>query len=254
MSTLNKLPDSNQLQGHMQYFIAYLVVHNRAELLKVIRDNGILLNNPNDQQIITAVFVGIKKSANFRKDLRSLMAAVAGKNLSLQKSINSPSGKKTIDDFVKTGATLKDGFSNFGEDPADPHQWNPGDEEEREFLQEPKTLSEVVVFADKKPSSTKKSFADTGLGNFLSGLFTKDNIEKAAGVGIDLLGQKLSANANTQQANAATQLQLAQTEKYRQQIVAEETRNKWLVPALIVGGVLIAVIVIAVVVSKKKAA
>jgi hypothetical protein len=265
-----KLPDVNQLQSHMQYFIAYLVVHNKPGLLKIIRDNGIALTNPSDQDVITAVYVGIRNSNNFRKDLQGLMTETAATELNL----NSPGGRnnfvgsssnvKNVNDFVKGGAAVKTSFSNFTEDgghtengEAVPHGWDTPDPTQNAGVGggvgDYKTMQGVEVVASKKASSTKtkKAFADTGLGGFLSNLFTKANVEKAAGVGIDLLGQKLSSKANINEANAATQLQLAQTEKYRAEIAAAEKRKSWLVPALIIGG-LVAVAIVIIVVSKKK--
>lgn len=266
-----KLPDVNQLQSHMQYFIAYLVVNNKPSLLKIIRDNGIALHNPSDQDVITAVYVGIRNSNNFRKDLQGLMTDTAAKELNLKASgstrnfVETASNERNINDFVKGGATVKRGFggsysnllglgdfenSQSGGEPA-PHGWD-----DAENTQEPdpyKTLQGVEVTASKKASSKtpKKAFADTGLGEFLSNLFTKDNVENAARVGIDLLGQKLSSKANINEANAATQLQLAQTEKYRAEIAAAEKRKSWLIPAIIIGG-LITVAVVIIVVSKRK--
>ncbi len=266
MSQNFKLPDVNQLQSHMQYFIAYLVVHNKPGLLKIVRDNGILLTNPSDQDLITAVYVGIRNSNNFRKDLRALMTSTAANELSLaganRNFVESTSNEKNINDFVKGGAKIKSGFSNIdghSEETEGGHTWEgAGDPIPSGGVGgaagDYKTLQGVEVYSTKKPASSKKAFADTGLGNFLSNLFTKDNVEKAAGVGIDLLGQKLSSNANINEANAATQLQLAQTEKYRLQIAAEQNRNKWLVPALIIGGLVIVAIVIVVVAKNKKTA
>lgn len=277
-----KLPDVNQLQSHMQYFIAYLVVHNKPGLLKIIRDNGISLTNPSDQDVITAVYVGIRSSKNFRKDLQGLMTETAASELNLIRPggrnnfVGSVSNESNGNDFVKAGANIKPGFgssysnllgvgdfenSQSGGEP-EPHGWDdapdpvPGGGAAGGAVGNYKTLQDLEVYATKKPASgnTKKAFADTGLGNFLSNLFTKQNVEKAAGVGIDLLGQKLSSNANINEANAATQLQLAQTEKYRAQIAAEQNRNKWLVPALIIGGLVVVSIVIIVISKNKKPA
>lgn len=276
MSQMPKLPDVNQLQSHMQYFIAYLVVHNKPGLLKIVRDNGVMLTNPSDQDLINAVFVGIRNSKGFRKDLKKLMTETASNELNLGGTGNSnfvasATNGKNINDFVKGGAAVKTGFSNYlGIDPADfptdgstPHSWESAGEPDPVpgggvggGVGAVKTLENLEIVATKKASSSKssKSFADTGLGNFLSNLFTKDNVEKAAGVGIDLLGQKLSSKANVQEANAATQLQMAQTEKYRLQIEAEQNRNKWLIPALIIGGLVIVAVVIVVVSKNKKPA
>jgi hypothetical protein len=271
MSQNFKLPDVNQLQSHMQYFIAYLVVHNKPGLLKIVRDNGILLTNPSDQDLITAVYVGIRNSNNFRKDLQGLMTETAAKELNLispngsNNFVASASNEKNVNDFVKGGAAVKQGFSNFTEDghtesgEAEPHGWDTPDPTQSGGIGggvgDYKTMQGVEVVASKKASSgTKKSFADSGLGGFLSSLFTKANVEKAAGVGIDLLGQKLSSKANINEANAATQLQMAQTEKLRAEIAAEEKRKAWLIPALIIGGLVVVAIVVIVVSKKKKTA
>lgn len=270
-----KLPDVNQLQSHMQYFIAYLIVHNKPGLLKIIRDNGIALNNPSDQDVITAVYVGIRNSNNFRKGLQGLMTETAASELNLispggsNNFVASASNERNVNDFVKAGANTKPGFgasysnllgigdfenSQSGGEP-EPHGWDdvPDPAQAGAGYADNKTYRDLEVYATKKPASskTKKAFADTGLGNFLSNLFTKDNVEKAAGVGIDLLGQKLSSKANVNEANAATQLQLAQTEKYRAEIAAAEKRKSWLIPALIIGG-LVAVAIVVIVVSKNK--
>lgn len=286
METKNSLPDVNQLQGHMQYYIAWLLVNNKPELLNVIRQNGVVLsNNPTDKEILTAVFIGIKNSKPFRKSLQDLMTSHAAKELNMAMpgsgGMNSSNNGKTIDQFVKGGANFEDGFKNYanwsgallgGANPAtytnpgtnEPHTWNPDDPTEGSYLSQVKTLEEVVVSTKKNPTqpknpvvttpSTKKKFSETALGGFLGNLFTSDNVSKAAGVGIDLLGNKLSANANTQEANAATALQIAQTEKLKAQIAADQSKKSWLVPVIIIGALVLAGIVVAVVVSKNKKA
>ena len=266
MSNTNIMPNVSQLQDHMQYFIAYLVVHHKPELLKIIRDNGIVMVNPNDSEIIRAVFVAISKSASFRKDLQMLMTNVAVSELNIQAPklnfVASAPNVKTIDDFVKGGVKSKDGFSNllgFDDDFLNgntPHSW---EDVEDPIINNNGAASgghegDTPAANQAKAATTKKAFADTAVGGFLSSLFTKSNIEKAASAGIDLLGQKLSANANSQEAKDMTQLQIAQTEKYKAQIEAEKARNKWLIPTLIISGLVVVAVVVIIVSKRKKTA
>ena len=51
-----------------------------------------------------------------------------------------------------------------------------------------------------------------------------------------------------------TQLQIAQTEKYKAQIEAEKARNKWLIPTLIISGLVVVAVVVIIVSKRKKTA
>ena len=83
-------------------------------------------------------------------------------------------------------------------------------------------------------------------------LFSKENINKAVGTGIDLLGQSLASKNNQNEINKATELEVAKTNALLEQQNASAARAKWLIPTLIIGGIVLVGTVIAVIVIKRK--
>jgi hypothetical protein len=101
-------------------------------------------------------------------------------------------------------------------------------------------------------SGTKKAFSDTAFGSFLNNLLSKENVNKAVGTGIDVLGQKLTANANQQQLDAAIRLQAAKAEEEAAKLRNNQEKSKWVMPLVIGSVIVVAGIVIAVMVNRKK--
>lgn len=256
MSNTNRLPDINEFQGHMRGMIAYLVNNNRSDLIKLLRDNGVVMNNPTNRQLITAIFVGIRKSKPFREGLKKLMSDVATSKLGMKETrANSFTGSITpenIADFVKGGAMPKSGFKNYGIEDED--SMGHSDASVSDQVVHDDVVTPVTPVASSSSGSTKKAFSDTAFGSFFNNLFSKENVNKAVSTGIDVLGQKLTANANQAQLDAATRLQVAKTEAEVAAQNNKQTTPAWVVP-VIIGGTLLLVggVILAVAMHKKKA-
>lgn len=230
-----KMPDTNELQGHMRGLIAYAVLNNRKDLIAILRSNGANIQNPTDRELITAVFVALRKSKSFRNDLKNLLSGISASQLGMNStapksdftgSINPDS----ISDFVKGGTNPKSGFSGFV---------SAADLNEMAASSQPSATPSQVSPISATPSTSKKPFADTTFGSFLNNLFSKENVDKAVGTGLDMLNSKMAANANQQQLDAATKLQVAKTEA---EIAAQRNKSTtpaWLIPVIIGSAVLI---------------
>jgi len=239
------LPDINQFQDHIRFFIAYLVVNHRPELLKLLKDNGVVINNPTDKELVTAIFVCIRKSKTFRAGLQSLMTRVASTELQLK----DLSGK-TVEELFGNDKN-KTGFSNAIGDPGAGAAAGSISPMGSGLLNDPyKTMQNVTV--KTTIPTAKKPFAQTAVGGFLGTLFSKENVNKAVGTGIDLLGQKLSSKANQDQINSAQQLEVARTLALAQQQQTTKQTAKWVVPVAIIAGLAVIAIVVGVIVSHKK--
>lgn len=246
--------NTQQMQDHIRSFIVYLVMNNRQQLLSILKNNGIILNNPpTDSDIISAIYDNISKNKKLKNDLSILMTNVAAQQL-------KPAGgqKVTITDFVKGGAVMATGFSNATGDEAPP-AGGAGANVGSGLSNDPyQTLSGVTVYGTKPSNSG--GFANTAVGGFLSNLFSKDNVNKYINTGLTLVQQN-AAN----KAAAAQQAQLAQLQLSQQQAAgygylpisnagaAASGSNKWVLP-VVIGVVVIGIIVTAVVLSNKKPA
>ena len=93
------------------------------------------------------------------------------------------------------------------------------------------------------------------VGLALQQLATPENISAVLGAGIGLIGSKLSQKSDTQTLNAATQAEVAKTQRIQEeQILADKKakQNSWVMPTVIIGSLAIVGTIIYFVVRKKK--
>ncbi len=259
-------PDINQLQDHMRFFIAYLAINHKAELVGILNANGVsITTQAPEKNILTAVYTAIRHSKAFRANLQQLMTSVAAKEL----NITGPIGANSVNEFVKgiKGNTKKSfdgspdevytdpGAMDQGTTYAPENYWGNVGADTTELSTLSDTASPITGSGSSSSSSpgyigVPKPFSQTAVGSFLGSLFSKDNVNKAVGTGIGLLGQKLAANSTKAQLDAATALEVAKTQALMQQQQQTATTKSFLIPGLIIGGVVL-IVVVALMVHKK---
>lgn len=215
-------------EKHIRELIVYLVANQRYMILYLLNDNSIIIKQPRqDKQIVEAVYEGIGKSNRFRQALKSLMVNLA--------TGGNSTTKKTIDDFVRSGAVIQGGFVGVVNDGG--HTENAGNENQ--------------VGDNVATQESKSSFQNTQVGGFLSTLFTKENINKYIDTGITLAKNKQAIKANQQNIDIAA-MQLEQQKLGTPQPV-EQRKNNWVLPVVVGSVILIGIIVTVVIVKNKKA-
>jgi hypothetical protein len=126
------------------------------------------------------------------------------------------------------------------------------DDETKNFVgvEPDKNFLNLVTGAPPPPPGTstknKKAFSDTAVGGFVSGFLTKENGSKLASAGIDLLSTKLTTKANASSEQNAIAYQQARLDAERAAAAASaanaagaKARNAWILPTVIISGVLI---------------
>jgi hypothetical protein len=82
----------------------------------------------------------------------------------------------------------------------------------------------------------KPAYEKAGGGGFFSGLFSKENAQAVSNFAINLLGNKLSVQEGIN-------YQVAKTEALEKERLAQKERAKWIVPTVIISGVVVLSIV-----------
>ena len=98
------------------------------------------------------------------------------------------------------------------------------------------------------PSKVSAGGSGTQVGNVLRGLFTKENVNAGLNTGLQVIGTKLTSKADSATINAATQNEVAKT----QRLIEEQKGggdNKWVLPVVI--GVGVAIIGLVIYLKKK---
>lgn len=134
---------------------AYTIDNNPKETIALIRRNGVMIaDNATSTQIEKAFAALLPKSEKFRNDFSKLILRTAQEDYSGFASTDLPSGK---------------GLSTT-------------------------TSSSPLVLSGSTPieaptgvtTKTKKSFSDTAVGSFLSGLLTPENAQSAINTGLNV--------------------------------------------------------------------
>ncbi len=271
----------------MRAFIAYLVINHKAELVSILRNSGVnITESVSDKALLTAIYTAIRLSKPFRVSLQQLMTNVAARELNISGDVAAPN---SVDMFVK-GEKGTASFSNYEGDPTDPNSSNydptydPNHDYGTNYAPEnywgnvgddatdqsglsssaspvaggsgggstyPGYIGVGSISGSGSSGTTKKSFGDTALGGFLGSLFSKQNINKAVGTGIDLIGQKIAAKTTKEQLDAATALEVAKTQAYIQAQQNVKQSSKYILPVFI-GSAIVVLGVVAIVVWHKK--
>ena len=78
-----------------------------------------------------------------------------------------------------------------------------------------------------------------GKGGFWAGLFSKENASALTNYAINIVGNKLSEKANQKQIQDGIDYQVARTEALEKERLAQEQRKKWIVPVVVVSGIVV---------------
>lgn len=202
---LNNLPDADQMQKYTRDYIFYLSVNNPDSLNYILRKNGVVLTSPTAKELFTATYRAMLDSERFKADLKNLMAEHAAQSLDIPDSGNMLNKDELFGNVVNTApagdtSSLMKKIVNTGT--------NSG------------TNSGNTYQTNNTATNTKKAFGDTAVGGFLSNLFTKENINKAVGTGLDIVNQKLVNKGNEQVSNAAIEVERLKAQQAAAQAMA----------------------------------
>ncbi len=210
----NPLLKNKEAQEFIDSLIAHIVVNKRKDLLAILRKNGVVVkDNVGDTELITATYVAFAKSPSFKKDLHSLSKAIVNDQLNY---VDEP--YLNVVDVVVPDATT------------------------------------VAAYKDTSSSGGK-----TKVGAILSNLFTPERTNQLLDMGLNLLNTKLTNASNKgvlQQTVAAntsqTQAQIALAAAEEAKAKTAKEKNKWVVPTIIGGVVIITAGIAAYFIFKKK--
>lgn len=192
---LNNLPDADQLQKYTRDYIFYLSVNNPDSLNYILRKNGVILTSPTSKELFTATYRAMLDSERFKADLRNLMTENAAESLDITEPGNMLNTNELFGNVVNGGGDSESGGGGG--------------------------IGSGTTSAIKNSSSkTKKAFGETAVGGFLGNLFTKDNINKAVGTGLDIVNQKLVNKGNEQVSNAAIEVERLKAQQAAAQAMA----------------------------------
>jgi hypothetical protein len=186
--------------------LAYQVVNDKDSLVKLLKRNGIQMpQNPSDTELTSAVLLASAKSANFKKELASLLASSAkpaGEKFS--SFVGQDMGFTGIDDFSFTGM---EGFENQIGSPAPALK----------ISATPSVTVQPTVAKEK--TGVGKVLAS--IGNFFkTSVLTKENVDTAIQIGLTKINTQTQAKAN-QVAQEGAVLQQYQDEIRNQQAASQ---------------------------------
>lgn len=136
---------------------AYTIDNNPKETIALIRKNGVMISdNATSTQIEKAFAALLPKSEKFRNDFSKLILRTAQEDYSGFASTDLPSGKglSTTDPFSKAFGSV--------------------------------STTTPIEAPTGVTTKTKKSFSDTAVGSFLSGLLTPENAQSAINTGLNV--------------------------------------------------------------------
>ncbi len=199
------------MENNEQYIvqaIAEIAQKDRSVLVKILNKNGVAVTvKTPDDELFTSVYASLAKSKPFAADL-----------------------KKAIKDF---GLRTKQGYSNVDASSA--------------LLLSNLSSGSSTSSGDGGRSTTTNTTTQTGggggtksgFGTFLSNIFTPDRIGSILDTGVGALSNKLTSKADQASLQQGIQYQVAQTQAAAQQQKLAEERNKWIIPVIVVTGLVI---------------
>lgn len=166
--------------------LAYQINTDRASVEKLLKRNGVSVPmGATDAEVISASLLASGKSANFKKELASLLASNAKKaGQEYSSFVGQDMGFTGIDDFSFTGL---DDFSFTGTEDF----FNGNGKEVRDARKAAKTATKLEAAKKGDKSSAGKALAWIG-----QNIFTKENIDTAVQVGLTKINTKTQNKAN----------------------------------------------------------
>lgn len=182
----------------------------REKLVAALQKNGVTIgiNSPNDE-LYTAIFTAIAKSKSFRTDIKKAVYSY------LQSKKNFTQSEQ-------------EGFFNLTDDEA-----------KDIFRRAGASTGQQVTAATNTASGgiTQKG------GGFFSGLFTKEQLANYANMGINLISSKLTQKADEKSVQEGIKYQVAKANAAELERQKEEAKKKWVIPVVIVSGLVVAGII-----------
>jgi hypothetical protein len=165
--------------------LAYQVVNDKDSLVRLLKRNGVSVpQNATDTEITSAALFASGKSANFKKELASLLsgnAKSAGDEFS--SFVGQEMGFTGLDDFSFTGM---EGFENQIGTPATPPR----------ISASPSAVVKTAS-ANKKKDKTGAGKVLSSIGSFFKeNVLTKENIDTAVNIGLTKINTQTQNKAN----------------------------------------------------------
>lgn len=179
----------------------------RAALISVLRKNGVsVVGTDNNEVIYTAIYTALANSRTFRNDL-----------------------KKVVYNYLKADEEFANGT---------------GVEGLLSQVYDPKTQDFKPEVKERMAKEGKEYNPQTGKwqkkrSGFLSGIFSRENAAALSNFAIGIVTNKLTEKANRQQIDQGIQYQVARTEASEKKKQEEQQRAKWVIPVVIVSGVVV---------------
>ena len=150
-------------QNKIYALTAYTIDNNPKETIALIRKNGVMIaDNASSTQIEKAFAALLPKSEKFRNDFSKLILRTAQEDYSGFAATDLPSGKGLSTSDPSSSSKV---FMTLGGTPP---------------IEPPTGLT----------TRPKKSFSDTAVGSFLSGLFTPENASSAINTALNVWSVK----------------------------------------------------------------
>lgn len=200
------------MENNEQYIvqaIAEIAQKDRSVLVRILNKNGaaVTVKTPDDE-LFTAVYASLAKSKPFAADLKKAI-----KDFGLR---TNKQGYSNLDASTLLLSNLSSGSSTSSGDAGR------------------STTTTTTTTQTGGGGGTK-----SGFGTFLSNIFTPDRIGSILDTGVGALSNKLTSKADQASLQQGIQYQVAQTQAAAQQQKLAEERNKWIIPVIVVTGLVI---------------
>lgn len=198
------------MENNEQYIvqaIAEIAQKDRSVLVRILNKNGaaVTVKTPDDE-LFTAVYASLAKSKPFAADLKKAIRDFAGRK---QGYSNADASSTLMLGNLSSGSSTSSGDGG-------------------------RSTTTNTTTQTGGGGGTK-----SGFGTFLSNIFTPDRIGSILDTGVGALSNKLTSKADQASLQQGIQYQVAQTQAAAQQQKLAEERNKWIIPVIVVTGLVI---------------
>lgn len=202
--------DVTQAEEAITESVGFLVANNRKGVVKILRKNG----------------VDVNESMSDKELLTAIYTAL---------SASTAFGvdlKKLIYTSTKEAYQEMSGYANM------------------EGLYMTPQIGSALVKTASTATTTQTTTTKKPFGEFLKGIFTPETTSALINTGVNALSKKLTAKEDAAMLDRAIALKVNETEASIAKSGATAQKNKWLVPAIVVGG-LVVVAVTAIIIYRK---
>lgn len=203
--------DNQQAENLVTESIAEIVVNNRKGVVKILRKNGIDVSEEID-------------------DKELLTAIYTALSASTAFAVDL---KKLLYSEAKESYENTEDYENLAGVYIDPK------------------LGTAISNRAKAGANTGKPKKQGAFGNFLKGVFTPETVGALVNTGVNAVSKKLTAKEDAAMLDRAIALKVNETEASIAKQGLTEKKNKWIVPAIVVGG-LVVVATVAIIIYRKR--